>query len=120
MTELNIEYTDWGVANNYGNFITLHQDLLKPQYRKLLDGILEHELSHTDKTFTFHDLKIDLVPSGKIKHFELFKFMIRRPKTWIQFLPVIYSKKHGIAFDLNMIILYILAGCIVGGIAWLV
>lgn len=113
---IDIRYVDWGVANNFGNYIEVHKDLLK--YPKLLRPILEHELKHTNKVFSFHDLKHDLTPSGA-KWGTLFKFMIARPKTWIQVLPFYWQKGKGFIWDLNLIIVYAVVLCIIGGLIWL-
>ena len=108
MTENNrprIEYVDWGLANNFGNIIELNRNLVN--YPELFNPILRHELEHTDKFFTWHDLKHDLSSSYKVNQFQLIKFMLKHPKSFTQLLPVYwqYSKKR-IVYDINLLIIY--------------
>ncbi len=111
MTVTDIRECEWGVANHFGDFIEIHKDLKK--YPKLRIQILRHELQHTDKIFSLYDLKHDL--KAKVDKKALYHFMIRRPKTWIQFLPLYYQKNKGWVWDLNLILGYVLFIIIVVG-----
>lgn len=102
---MEIREVDWGVANHFGDFIEIHKDLKK--FPKLRNQILSHELRHSDKTFSFQDLKQDW-KDKTVPKWQLYMFMIRRPKTWIQFLPVYFQKDKGLIWDLNLILGYIL------------
>ena len=103
---MKIKYVEWGLANNFGTHIELHKDLKK--FPRLHYAILQHELAHTKKTFTWHDFFLDFFPNPRMDYSELRKFMLKRPKTWIQLLPIYYQKGKGIVWDLNMIIIYII------------
>lgn len=84
MKEPAIIYTKKGLANNFGEWIEINEKLKKPENVDLLEEVLEHELSHTDKT-TIKDLLMDIKPSKKPK--KLWKFILKNPDTWYQFLP---------------------------------
>ncbi len=112
-----IRFVDWGVANNFGDYIEIHKDL--PKYPELYKPILKHELRHTKKLFTVEELKMDVTPSGA-KLWKLMGFCLIRPKTWIQFLPIYWQRGKGFIWDLNMIIVYTFAVLFLGGIfLWL-
>ncbi len=81
---MKIRLVDYGVANNFGDYIEINREL--KQFPKLYKSILAHELKHTHKSFSLFDLKIDV--KNKISIIELFKFMMTRPKTWTQALPL--------------------------------
>jgi len=103
MTEQKIIYTDWGVANVFSDgTIELHKDLQLPEYELLRAKILDHELDHDYKKGFWHNLKVDLFHTVGI--FGLLNFMIRRPKTWLQFSPISWSKTRGIVYDVNLFI----------------
>jgi len=96
--------TDWGIANNYGDFIEINRNLLK--YPSLVNPIMKHELLHSDKTFSIYDLKHDLFNDG-IDNLELIKFMIKHPKTLTQLLPICWTKKKGFVIDINLSLIYL-------------
>lgn len=100
---MNINYVKYGLANNYGDYIELNENLKK--YPELHDFVLNHELGHTDKYFSWQDLKHDLNPSTS-HHNKLIQFILRHPSTWTQFLPFYYSRSKGFVYDLNLIIVY--------------
>ena len=101
---MNLKFVDWGIANNFGEYIEIHKDL--PKHPELYRPILNHELSHTDdKGFSWEDLKLDVKRIPNLNYWNLIKFMISRPKTWIQFLPVYYQRGKGIVYDLNQMII---------------
>lgn len=104
---LKLEYSRWGLANRFGDTIVLHQDLRG--YPGLHDSILRHERGHTQAIF--HNLKhdyLDIIDSPLKLMFFKMKFMLVRPKTWTQVLPVyVYKKRPYI--DLSMLLVYFLA-----------
>jgi len=106
---LKIEYIKHSIGNNFGDLIELNENLKK--YPNLHDSILRHELKHTNKFFTLSDLKTDLTDTN-VDSYQLLKFMLRYPKSFFQFFPVYWNKKHGFIYDLNLILIYILVSCI--------
>ena len=109
--ETKIIYVDYGIANNFGEFIEVNKNLKK--YPHLLHPILKHELSHTNKFFTLHDLKIDLVQN--VNSWDMLKFMIKHPRSFSQLLPIYFDKKKGFIYDVNLILIYVfMAICITG------
>ena len=113
---MDVRFVEWGVANNFGDYIEIHKDL--PKFSHLYKPILKHELKHSDKTFSYHDLKMDVTPTG-VSWIKLIGFMITRPKTWIQLLPIYWQRRKGWIMDINMIIIYIVTLFILGGLVWL-
>lgn len=101
----NIIYVDWGLANNFGSFIELHKDL--KDYPDLHEKILKHELSHTNKTFSWTDFKLDFNLKEGLD-FNLIKFILARPRTWIQFLPIYWQGGKGFVYDINCSIYWVL------------
>ncbi len=61
------------IANRFDGYIEINENL--KNYPKLYKPILEHELAHTNKTFTWHDFKLDFVSNTGVNYFELIKFM---------------------------------------------
>jgi len=100
---MKIKYVDWGVANNFGDRIEINRNL--KNYPKLLAPILSHEQAHTDKTISWEDIKLDFFSNSNINSWEMFKFMIKHPKSFTQLLPF-YVTKKGITCDINLIIMY--------------
>lgn len=103
MSCLKIKYVSYGLANNFEGHIELHKDLLF--YKDLHDYILDHEKHHTSKLCSYKDLKNDLNINFK-KVFKIFFFVLKRPSTWIDFIPLRIQRKH-LLIDFNMIFLYI-------------
>lgn len=99
-----VRYVDWGLANNFGDYIEVHRDL--KSHPQLLYPILKHEHGHDDGTF-WSDFKLDFIKGTKVPRWEMFKFMLKRPKTWIQFLPVYYAKEKGFVYDVNKILFFV-------------
>ena len=65
---------------------------------------MAHEKAHTGK-FSLKDLMHDTLGLTKLNIFALLKFMVFRPKTWYQFLPIWYdSKDKTIVADPNVLI----------------
>lgn len=101
---MNIEYINHSLGNNYGDEIELNENLKK--YPKLHDSILNHELKHTKKVFSFFDLKHDIVES-KVNSKDLLFFMFKHPKSFYQLLPFYWTRKRGFVYDINLILIYI-------------
>lgn len=99
-----------GIANNFGTHIEINTNLRK--YPSLLTPILKHELSHTNKLFSLHDLKLDFYKDSETNNWDMLKFMVRHPKSFTQLLPVYWSRKKGFVYDLNMLIMYLIMGCV--------
>jgi hypothetical protein len=115
MNELEIIEVDCGIANNFGTHIEINKNLKK--YPKLYNAILDHEVEHTDKLFSAKDFKLDLLSSSNINNIDLLWFIKKHPKAIIQFMPLWYSKRNGIYYDINMIIAYTAFSIpIIGGI----
>ncbi len=102
---MEIVYVDHSIANNFGWYIEINKHLRK--YPKLLDPILEHELAHTDKAWSVKDFKLDFFSKNNLDHWQLFKFMLKYPKSFYQVLPILYSKEKGISFDINLLVMYL-------------
>jgi len=95
----------YGIANRFTDgTIEVNKNLKK--YPEVYKAILKHELEHTDDFFTLHDLKHDLNSEHEVDQFQMLKFILRHPLTLVQFLPIFYTKKRGIYYDLNLIIFY--------------
>lgn len=102
---LDIVYVDWGIANNFGEVIEINRNLAN--YPNLFNPILRHELEHSDKFFTWHDLRHDINSSHTVNQFELLKFMIKHPKSLTQFLPFYWQRSSKkIVYDVNLLIIY--------------
>lgn len=85
-----IKYVERGIALLVDGEIWLHKDLAKPEFRRLRDGLIAHELGHNSTIESplkdvWHDFKDGF--DGKLG-LELFKFAWKRPSTYWQFLPV--------------------------------
>lgn len=115
MTELKIIEVDSGIANNFGTHIEINKNLKK--YPELYKKVLGHELDHTDKLFSYQDIKLDLISSSDINNMDLLFFIKNHPKAITQFMPLWYSKRNGIYYDINMLIAYAIFSLpIIGGI----
>lgn len=116
-----IEWVEWGVANNFTEIIEIHKDLL--DHEDLLLPILKHEIQHFSTEGLAGDVWLDLVGSGTYR-WKLFKFMMLRPKTWIQLLPFYYSPKwKQIIYDKSVMLFWAISlglGGLIGGLSlWL-
>ena len=103
---MEIRYINHSIANRFSDYIEINHHL--KDYPKLLEPILQHELSHTNKDFSWQDFKLDFFSTNDIDSWEMFKFIIKHPSSWLQLSPVIYSKKKGFIYDINLIILYLI------------
>jgi len=107
---MKVIYNDWGIANNYGDCIEINRNLLK--YPELYKFVMEHETKHTeDKSFNLNDLMVDIKDTFKVtqlkKIINLWFFMFRYPKSFVQLSPI-WFKKGKIVLDLNLIIIYVI------------
>lgn len=104
---MKLEFVDWGLANCFDDgTIEIHKDL--KDYPDLFNPILKHELEHTVEGYKVKDFMIDLIPL-KLNHLKLYWFMLKRPKTWIQFSPIWFTKKRGLVLDwghMGILLLY--------------
>ena len=102
---MEIIYVDHSIANNFGWYIEINENLKK--YPELLKPILKHELSHTEKAWSLHDFKLDFFSNNHINHWSLIKFMFKHPKSFYQLSPILYSKEKGFVIDVNVLIMYL-------------
>lgn len=103
---MEVKYVKGGLANNFGNVIEINENLRK--YPELLQPILKHELSHTDKAFSMEDLMLDITATHNLDQRKLMKFMIKHPRSFTQLLPIYYSKDRGFVYDLNLSLSYVM------------
>ena len=94
------------IANRFDGYIEMNKHLKK--YPKLYEPILEHELSHTDKPFTWGDFKLDFLSNSRVNQWSLMKFMFKHPASFLQLSPFLYSKKKGFIIDINILLMYLL------------
>ncbi len=94
---------DHSIANRFDGYIEINENL--KNYPELLKPILEHELSHTDKTFTWHDFKLDFVSKTGVNYFDLLKFMFKHPRSFLQLSPILIINRK-LILDINLFIMY--------------
>lgn len=98
---MEIRYVPWGIANNFGDYIEINENL--KLYPKLHDSILAHELQHTKaQGFSKEDFILDISPTS-VSYWSLFKFMCLHPKSFLQFAPI-YKQGKILFYDVNMCI----------------
>ena len=97
---MDILYVPYGVANNFGSYIELNQELKK--FPKLHDSILKHELQHTQKGF-LRNLVLDF--TDKEFMFERMRFLLITPSARRQFNPF-YKSGNKRFLDVNLLIAY--------------
>lgn len=102
---IEIREVEWGLANHFGNYIEVHKDLKK--YRVLYNYVIGHELKHSPQDWSMKDFLHDAESIPWNVKLQLYKFMLKRPKTWIQILPIYYQKSKGIVIDWSMVVGYI-------------
>ncbi|KKN19467.1 hypothetical protein LCGC14_0945390 [marine sediment metagenome] len=100
-----------GLANNYGKYIEINRDLLEDP--ELYKFILSHELEHSKESASFLDVIHDLNLKNIKMILKMFKFVLKKPKTWIDFLPIQITKGK-IIYDKSMISLYIIFFSLLG------
>ena len=100
---MEIRYVPWALANRFDTYIEINENL--KAYPKLHDAILAHELAHTSSDgFTKKDFILDLSP-GNINYKDLFIFMCKNPKSFLQFAPI-YIQEKTLFYDINMCIVW--------------
>ena len=107
---MRIEYTNWRLANNYGDMIELNKGL--KDYPILHNQILKHELGHSNG-YKVSDLNHDLT-ENKVSIIELSKFIYKNPKSLAQLLPFYWHKEYGFVYDISLIIIYSVILLIIG------
>lgn len=97
--KIQIRYTKWGTANNFGNYIEINKAFKKD--KGLRDYIIKHELGHKKGFDLLHEF--DIKPEiGK-----LFFFILKNPRMWIDFFPLQIKDKK-IIYDANLFMLYMI------------
>lgn len=99
---MEIRLVNYGIANNFGDYIEINKELKK--FPELYNSVLEHELKHTKKHFSIGEFLMEF----KDINWNLFWFSIKRPKTWTQVLPI-YIKNKKLVYDLQLILFYLFA-----------
>lgn len=94
---MRVIYSDWGLANYYKDYIEINRDL--KYNKKLRDYVIKHELGHKQGFDLLHEFDF------KKELFLLFPFIIKHPKTWIDFSPI-QLRNNKIIYDLNILMLY--------------
>lgn len=112
--ELKIIYRDYGIADAFPDgTIELNKHLKK--YPNLEKSLIQHELKHSRiQKFTKRDFVHDLTTMNQISQWQMVKFMVRHPFSMVQILPVYYSKKRGLIYDINSMIIWGIFLTIVG------
>ena len=102
-----IVYTKWGLANRFSDPEVIELNVALKKNPRLHQAILEHELGHKkDNTFK-KDLAHDLTPINKLTQKDILVFMIKHPRTIIQFFPFYWSpRRKQLIYDSNMLIIY--------------
>ena len=111
-TNLPIKYVNNGIANNFGTYIEVNKHLI--EYPHLLEPILEHERAHTNQAVSVEDFKLDFMMPQALHYKELFKFMIKHPRSFSQLLPIYWNKEKGLVYDFNMMVMYLMMFCVFG------
>lgn len=101
---LEIRWVEHGVANRFSDCIEIHEDL--KNYPELLNPIIAHEHGHSDKAFSIKDFLHD-VSTDNVSPFKLWGFMLSRPSTWSQFLPLYKHPQRGWIYDINCGIIWV-------------
>jgi hypothetical protein len=111
-----IKYIPFGIACRQKDIIFINKELIK--HPALFAAIIEHERSHTSK-YSWHDLLID-IRNNHLKGLkkEYYKFVIKNPSTWIEFLPFWVYDGH-ITINPLLLLLYGLMVSILGIVGWL-
>lgn len=112
---MEINYVSHGIGNRFENSIELNKHL--KDYPQLHNAVLAHELSHTDNLFSLKDLKIDLGSSAN--SMDVLWFMLRHPLSFTQLLPFYYTRKHGLVYDINLILIYFVTICFLSLVIYL-
>jgi hypothetical protein len=118
MTNYNIQYTKFGIANRFPDYrIEINQGLKEPKYAPLLKEILAHEKRHTDLGVKWGDVQLDM--EGFKNRGLYWNFILTHPSSWMQFLPLYPSEKKTY-FDLTVLILWVILIVVIFGFMWLI
>ncbi len=101
---MNIEETNFGVANTIDGKIYLNKHLI--EFPELRSKILEHEFEHQKAKGFIENRKIDA--KTKIRFLELLPFFKKYPKTFLQQYSPITYKDNTLFFEWSLLILYFL------------
>ena len=109
-----INFVDYGIANRFPNkLIEVHNKLAQLEYGPLYDEIIAHEKSHSDSTYSFHDLRLDTL--GFKNRMLYWKFILTTPSAWLQFSPIYKSQTtKKFYFDPSVAILWVLILFVIG------
>ncbi len=119
--QLKIVYRNYGIADRFPNgIIELNKHLKK--YPNLHKSLIQHEARHSNnERFNRKDLVHDIGTPNQINTWEMMKFMVRHPFSFMQFVPVYWTKKRGIIIDYNLILIWsgvciiVFLGLLIGG-----
>jgi hypothetical protein len=115
--QIKVIYKKFGLANNFGNYIEIHEKL---KYNKpLRDYVVKHELGHKkhfDLNYDFSD-GLSLLKKPDIA-FSLLYLYLTTPSMWVDFLPIQYRNKQ-IIYDVNLTLLYLILLSLVTTIIYL-
>lgn len=102
LDDISVEYIKYGIACRIGNKIYLNERL--KSIPELHRAILSHEIRHTSG-FTLTDLMMDINNKylKRVKR-EYYKFILRNPSSWIEFLPICRYNKR---WTINPLILFV-------------
>lgn len=103
---IEVRDVDYGIANNFGNYIEINRHLRN--YPTLFVPIMRHELAHTDAVWSWEDFKLDFLDTTDTNRWDLVRFMFKHPKSFTQFLPIYWTRKKGFVYDINMMIMYLI------------
>jgi hypothetical protein len=110
--QLKVVYSDYGLANNFGDYIEINRHFSGDTNKVLRDAVIRHELGH----LTSFDLKHEYKIPWKIMP-KLIWFVIKHPKTWVDFLPFQFRKIENewvFVKDYNVLIQEIIAIVLLG------
>lgn len=114
-----IKYVSRGIALLVDGEIWLHKDLALPEFKRLREGLIQHELGHKSTIDSplrdvWHDFKDGF--DGNLGT-ELLKFMWKRPSTWWQLLPIKPIENGVVGVDQTHILIAVILTAIISGIA---
>lgn len=113
--ELKIVHRNYGIADAFPDgVIELNKHLEK--YPVLKRSLIQHELKHSrNEKMNRHDWLHDLTTIDQISQWQMMKFMLRHPLSFLQFAPIYYTKKRGLIIDKNLLVIYSILAIMVGG-----
>jgi len=98
-----VKEINYGTGNRVGDTIYINRDLKK--YAGLYEAVLAHEMRHTGG-FKLKDMSLDLVNEDlKPLKREWLKFLLRHPRAWVNFLPVMRLEGQW-TFDISLLIFW--------------